>query len=122
MPFIQLNHSKNLQLSDKEYNVMFRKINEVINTHLGSVKSMKITVNIPHYSFIMENNSETNSFIFLRIAILKKADRTDEVKDKIGKAVLSIIDETFHEKLSQNGIKIFPSVEIAEVLNLYKNY
>lgn len=121
MPFLHLYHSRNLELNSSEYETLFKKIYQMLSANLGGIRSFNASVNVAHYSFVIENDQQHDSFIFLRIALLKKADRTQEVKDKLGKEVLAILEETFAEQLSQAKIKIHPSVEIADVTALYKN-
>lgn len=121
MPFVQLQHSKNVTLTDAEYHALFKKMYDAAYSVLGGIKGFKASVTISHYSFVILHGNESDSFVFLKVFLLKKANRTSEIKEQLGQAFLAILEKAFAEKLRTLNIHFSPSVEISDVTALFKN-
>jgi 5-carboxymethyl-2-hydroxymuconate isomerase len=109
MPQIYIDYSSNITLVD------FNKILKEVNKHVAQI--VEVPPNrckgrlIKHDDFLIgdEENSE-EAFIFVQVGI--QAKRSNEQKELIGEAVLTILKELALPKLKEQKLKCSPRVEV----------
>jgi 5-carboxymethyl-2-hydroxymuconate isomerase len=115
MPQIILEHSANLVEID--YNNLFLAIYECIKKfpNMGTCKMRAISQN--NY-FIGTDNGE-NAFIFLRILMAPKAERTSLFREEMAKGLITIIKKYLNPIKKTLNIKCYPTLEIGLLSEQY---
>lgn len=120
MPFIQLQHSKNLQLSEAEYQKMFEAIQHILTDNLGGLSTLEIQVQIPELFYALGHNAEQKAFLLIKISMLKKIERTEEIKTKLGREILNVVNHSFKKITEEKGVVFSPMLEITDIQMLLK--
>jgi len=101
MPHVILTHSK--QIKDFDYTNFFSELNQILSK-ITEVSSISSRVYLPDFEYIGHNNPD-NLFMSLTLKILKKSDRTIEVKNKLAEQInqaLSKYTKQAMDKISEN--------------------
>lgn len=115
MPQIILEHSANLKNID--YKNLFSAIYQSLSK-IPNIGTCKLRAMAQENYYIGTTNGE-NAFVFLRILMMPKAERTKEFKEKIAKDLIPILKEYINPVKEKLNIKCFPTVEVGFLSEQY---
>lgn len=113
MPHLILEHTNNIK---ENFKSLFQKLHQILIVEacasLENCKSRAVELD----TFLIGNNDTNNAFVHLEIRLIE--GRGLKIREKIGKLVLTILEEYFSK--SQVDLNLQISVEITELpRNLY---